>query len=65
LNAEEQKKYRREMRLMRIGQRALARHIRENFGFKCRTEEDRGRYLDWLEDECQAVRARDTDTDDE
>ena len=63
LNATEQKRCRKTLKAVRIGHKQLARHIRDHFGFKCRDEQSRGRYLDWLEDECQAISTMDTDPD--
>ena len=63
LNATEQKRCRKTLKAVRIGHKQLARHIRDHFGFKCRDEQSRGRYLDWLEDECQAISTMDTEPD--
>jgi len=65
LNVMEQKKARRELRIMRIGHKAFVRNVRDHFGIKCRTEEARGLFLNWLEDECLAVQALDTATDED
>jgi len=63
LNAAEQKRSRKTLKAVRVGHKQLARHFRDHFGFKCRDEESRGRYLDWLEDECQAIAAQDLEPD--
>ena len=46
LNATEQKRCRKTLKAVRVGHKQLARHFREHFGYKCRDEESRGRYLD-------------------
>jgi len=63
LNATEQKRCRKMLKAVRVGHKQLARHFREHFGYKCRDEESRGRYLDWLEDEYQTICAMDVEPD--
>jgi len=63
LNATEQKRCRKTLKAVRVGHKQLARHFREHFGYKCRDEESRGRYLDWLEDEYQMICAMDVEPD--
>ena len=63
LNTAEQKRCRKTLKAVRVGHKQLARHFRDHFGFKCRDEETRGRFLDWLEDECQAIAALDLEPD--
>jgi len=65
LNANEQKQYIREMRIMRVGQKALVRKIRAGCGLKCRTDDDRCHYLDWMEDEFLALLAHASDSDEQ
>ena len=65
LNLTEQQQYLREMRLMRVGQKALVRKIRSGCGLKCRTDDDRCRYLDWMEDEFLALLAHASDSDEQ
>ena len=65
LNATEQQQYLREMRLKRVGQKALVRKIRAGYGLKCRTDDDRCKYLDWMEDEFLALLAHASDSDEQ
>jgi len=66
LNATEQKRCCKTLKAVRVGHKQLARYFREHFGYKCRDEESRGRYLDWLEDEYQTICAmyEEPDSDD-
>jgi len=65
LNSTEQQQYLREMRLMRVGQKALVRKILSGCGLKCRTDDDCCRYLDWMEDEFLALVAHVSDSDEQ
>ena len=65
LNSTEQQQYLREIRLMPVGQKALVRKIRSRCGLKCRTDDDRCRYLDWMEDEFLALLAHASDSDEQ
>ena len=63
LNATEQRRCRKTLKAVRVGHKQLARYFREHFGYKCRDEESRGRYLDWLEDEYQTICAMNEEPD--
>jgi len=63
LNVTEQKRCRKTLKAVRVGHKQLARYFREHSGYKCRDEESRGRYLDWLEDEYQAICTMDIEPD--
>jgi len=63
LNATEQKRCRKTLKSVRVGHKQLARYFRDHFGYRCRDEEGRGRFLDWLENQTQAITALDLEPD--
>jgi len=63
LNAAKQRRCRKILKSVCVGHKQLSRHFRDHFGFKYRDEATRGRFLDWLEDECQAIAALDLEPD--
>ena len=63
LNAAEQKRCQKILKSVCVGHKQLSRYFRDHFGYKCRDEESRGRFLDWLEDQTQAISAVDLEPD--
>ena len=63
LNAAEQRRCRKILKSVRVGHKQLCCYFRDHFGYKCRDEASRGRFLDWLEDETQAIATLDLEPD--
>jgi len=65
LNPAERHHLRRELRKMRLGQKALMLKMRARFPIDCQSEERRQAYLSWFERESLKIMARHSDSDDD
>jgi len=64
LKPQERYNAQREMRKMRLAQKALILRIRSRFPMNCRTDAQRDQFLDWFKAEARLVASRHSDSDD-
>ena len=65
LNQMERYNLRRELRKMRLAQKALVLRMRSKFPVNCKSENRRREYLNWFDKETLKIAARHSDSDDD